>query len=804
MKFNEALTISDHNFENILKIMKLKRESYVIDSLRNLLCTINLIIEHYLNKEDDQLKIIVSYFPICNEYAQEICEEFVCLKFGLYANEDWQSTVANKLNHSVFYVPTDVKTKKQRELAHENYKFEKEVAKILKYTDKEYYGYGETLIYSDYLTKQFSDYKEAQRSYNRKYVNKYWYLSHTISDFRESASYASPLQIIYKDADELYNSLISRGQSKIVENMVVFPMKAPDGRYSDFCSDFFQKPYLDDFVNSSLGLRNVFFFTFSRKPYKLRRLIDFKQRMKDCVQITDEDSYDFISFTYEEAQILSGNHYATPVTINVGKGEDELQKDYESLLDDITSGLDYDVLRRNEMSLCLTLKSSELYSQKLLEETEADDVILNEILTLNHSLWERDAEVSVYHFVFGKRVFIILGNNISLELQKHLRNKLMSQCGALSVDFGTFSDLKGYNESGTYYNQIRHNRIIVMSYRNDCTDSSIFHKYPNSFDPFCINNGQRFLVINNYFYLRNHLEWGQYNYMKALKKILKSEFRASVMKPQIREFKKPSKKQPSDYREEELDRIASSRTAPQMQVIFADNSVQSYLRSELVLYKSDTSTGVTTLSDLSDIYESCKKLEIQSLSPLVKQVYKTFIDLERDKDSRSERMFKEQESYGLSREEIDSDAQLWKILLARKIVQHSYEEVYDEIMSHFDERYKISFHSFMRWLEPDYGIPRARKMQKYLVENYLGIRPPYINLIRRIKERTKSDTEAITHKIRHFLSIALLANDYDKVLNAISDDIKDLLDISTTNDIKNIMSNITCKIQFETVKTIIQ
>ena len=73
-----------------------------------------------------------------------------------------------------------------------------------------------------------------------------------------------------------------------------------------------------------------------------------------------------------------------------------------------------------------------------------------------------------------------------------------------------------------------------------------------------------------------------------------------------------------------------------------------------------------------------------------------------------------------------------------------------------------------------------------------------------IKERTKSDTEAITHKIRHFLSIALLSNDYDKVFNAISDDIKDLLDISTTNDIKNIMSNITCKIQFETVKTIIQ
>ena len=89
MKFKEALTITDHNFENILKIMKLKRDSQQIESLRNLLCTINHIVDYYLDNDNDQLKVIVSYFPICSEFAQEVSEEFICLKFGLYLNQNF-------------------------------------------------------------------------------------------------------------------------------------------------------------------------------------------------------------------------------------------------------------------------------------------------------------------------------------------------------------------------------------------------------------------------------------------------------------------------------------------------------------------------------------------------------------------------------------------------------------------------------------------------------------------------------------------------------------------------------------------
>ena len=800
MKFEEALNITDHNFENILEIMKLKRDSQQIESLRKLLCTINHIVDFYLEKDDDELKVIVSYFPLCSEFAQEVCEEFICLKFGLYLNEEWQSIIAKKLNHSFLYVPSDIRTQKQKTLIKENYQFEKSLSKILSRTNKEYYGHGETLLFSESINRAFLDFKEAQKTSNRKFAYKYWYLSHAITDYNSSQS-SCPLQIIYRNADELYDELLSNSHSKKVENMVVFPMRTPDGRYSDFCSDFFQKPYLEDFANNSLGLRNVFFFCFSRKPYRLRRLFDFKQRMKEYIQINDDLIYDFISFTHDESAILFDKKTDKISLVNIGEEINDIQQDYELLLDDVTNGLDYEILKRNEMSLCLSPESSESYCENLIDETETDEILLKEILSQNFSLWEKDAAIKIKHFVFQRKVFVVLGNNFSQELQNSFKSQLINLYGALSVEFGTFADLRGYNDNGAYCNQIKSKRILVMSLRNDCTES-IFHKYPNSFDPFCINEEQQLMVVRNYFYLRNYFDWGQYNYTKALKKILKSDFRASQMKPEIKDFKKPSKKQPTDTREDELDRNTYSRSASYIQVAFENGTTQSYLRSEWVLYKTETTRDVAPLYDIPEIFESCKEVKIQPLTPLIKHIYKTFIDLEKDTDSRSERMFKEQESYGLSPEEISSDVQLWKILLAKRVEETSHRAVYEEIMSHFNERYKVSFHSFKRWLEPDYGIPRARKMQKYLVENYLGIRPPYINLIRRIKERTKSDTETVTLNIRHFLRIILTTKDLTKLVDNLNDEIKDLLDISCIEDVAKIMLSISDLIKLETIKSI--
>lgn len=802
MDFKKALQTFDSNFESILEIMKLRKEPEMIDAVRNLLLVVNHILEYFMNREDDELKISVIYFPISQEYAQELCEDFVTLKLGLYTNKDWKKQLCYLLSKKDLYVPSDIKTKKQHLALRENHKYENKLSEILSRSRNEFIDYGKTLIYSEKLQKEQTSYREANKDYNRKSVNKYWYLRHAINDSNDFLRGGCPLSLVYGDSDFFYEHIIENEGKVKIQNIIVFPTKSADGRYSEFCANSFQKPYLDDFISTDCGLKNVFFFCFSHKPYRLRRLFDFKQRMKERIQIFEDEVYDFISFTYEESLTLTNQKITKHLAINIGKDSNEIQGDYETLFDDITNGLDRHVSRRNEMSLCFSNTLSKDYATRIQEETEADENLVAEIFRLNSRLWKEEAEVALLHFVFNSNVFIITGNDIDESLKNSVRVFLQNYYGAKKISFGTFGDLRGYLCNGEYRNEIKDKKIIIISFRSDYTDS-IFHKYPNSFDPFCINNDQQVLEIANYYFLRQYYDWGKYNYGKAIRKILKSEFRNSEMKPTLAEYKRPQKRLPEDTREEESDRN-NSRIVQKTKVTFNNNHSQEFWRSEWMLYKFESHLGIAPLSDLADLYESVTNLSIQPLSSLVRYVNNQFIDNQRDKDSKSERMFKEQPLYGLTKEEIASDTQLWKILLAKRVEKIGCKNVYEEVMANFNERYRVSYHSFKRWLEPEYGIPRARKVQKFLVEDYLGIKPPYINLIRRIKERTKSDTEGITINIRHFLNIALLNDDLDVVYNALSNEIRDLLDINSSNDIENIITNVKEIISLEPIISISQ
>ena len=113
MDFNKALSTHDSDFESILEIMKLRRVPEEVDAVRNLLLTVNLIIDYFINREDDELRVPVVYFPICKPYSQELCEDFVCLKLGCYSSEEWKSFLYTKLKKDSLYIPSDVKTRKQ-------------------------------------------------------------------------------------------------------------------------------------------------------------------------------------------------------------------------------------------------------------------------------------------------------------------------------------------------------------------------------------------------------------------------------------------------------------------------------------------------------------------------------------------------------------------------------------------------------------------------------------------------------------------------------------------------------------------
>ncbi len=323
---------TDSVFESILQIMQIGKSDahFDIDKERVFLSVVNQILDYYICRSDDSLKIQTVYFPICNENSQILCEEFVTLKLGLFTNNEWRDAVHNVLTiirQRGCVIKSDETTPKVKKMAMAHYKFQVALEAIL---SKNIITRDTTsLLYSNHILNSYTQYKDAQKRYNRRTTNKYWYLAKAING-KYSPKEEYPLSLITEDAKAFYDSQIKIGREKgrKIENLVFFPCNSPDGDYSDFCNRIVQKSYLDNFVTVGSGLRNVFVFRFSRKPYRLRRLFDVNNLMKEKLGIhNNDDCYDFISFSYDEATLLFNQVRPVIYDVKIGENLDENYKD---------------------------------------------------------------------------------------------------------------------------------------------------------------------------------------------------------------------------------------------------------------------------------------------------------------------------------------------------------------------------------------------------------------------------------------------------------------------------------------------
>ena len=805
MTFKQALEIKDPVFESILQIMKIGRgeDRFDIDKERRFLSVVNQILDYYISREGDSLKIPIVYFPICNENSQELCEEFTTIKLGLFANNKWKDFLCNELRRIAIRgcrIRSDETSPKVREMAMANYRYETNLGTIL--SDNCSIQEVTSLIYSNFLFNSFNQYREAQRRYNRRLVNKYWYLARAING--EYSTNGCPLSLISEEAEAFYNLImnIGRNNERKIENFVFFPCNSPDGDYSDFCKRIVQKTYLDNFVEAGSGLRNVFIFRFSRKPYRLRRLLDVKNLMKDKIGIhANDDSYDFISFNYDETALLFNQDKPAICNLVIGGDYDDTRQDFEILFNDVIECLDGKyILRRNEVAMCATEEMARRSFELLTSETEIDETILSQIFTINRELWDQHSTV-LTHFLDEPNVCVVVGNGIDEDLKGQFMNWLIQQYDVKNVQFATYGDLKGRLVNGKHQNSIQCKRIIVLSFRNDYTES-IFHKYPNSFDPICINEDQKALVVSNLFILRPYYAWGHYNYSKALKKTLKSEFRKEKMNLMVKDFDRPHNELLEDFYDEDNDR--NYKQVQQITITYPDSSTRSFNRSEWMLYQwNDEERAILPLSDLKDLYsDSAEGLSLQPISSLVSYLTNEYLETKKAEDVKSEKLFKEQPIYALTDEQKANNVQLWKILLQRKIDERTIEGVYNDIMSQFSSEQQISINSFSQWSNVDYGLPRSNRMQEYLIRNYLGIKDPYLKLVRRLKAKSRNNTEAINANIRHFLSVGLLSGNYDETFKSLNEEIRDLLSLESAEDVKALIDLVSEKIQLEPIKSI--
>ena len=806
--FKQAIEKSDPVFESILQIMKIGRgdNRFDIDKERRFLSIVNQILDYYIQRDDISIRIPVIYFPISNENSQELCEEFITIKLGLFANIEWREFVCQQvkiIKHRGLMIRSDEKAPQVREMAKANHKYEINLRNIL--SSKIDLQETTTLIYSNFLLNSFCQFKEAQKRYNRKTVNKYWYLARFINE-KYSSNNECPLSLIVEEPEAFYNLLtkkIGKQDEKEIENLVFFPCNSPDGDYSDFCNRIVQKSYLENFVNAGSGLHNVFIFRFSRKPYRLRRLLDVNNLMKEKLGIHGNDEcYDYISFSYEEAALLFNHTKPAICNLVIGNDHDNTRQDFELLFNDAIESLDGKyILRRNEVAMCSTEEMVNRSKEILTSEAEIDETILSQIFTINRELWDQQSTTILTHFLDESDVCVVVGNYIDEMLKDQFKNWLIQQYDVENVQFATFGDLKGKLVNGKYQNGIQCKRIIVLSFRNDYTES-IFHKYPNSFDPICINEDQKALVVSNLFILRPYYDWGHYNYTKALKKALKSEFRKERMTLMVNDLERPHNELLEDFYDEDNDR--NYRQVQQATICYSDGSSRSFGRSEWMLYQyKDEERAILPLSDLADVYsDSAEGLSVQPIFNLINVINDEYLEKKKAEDTRSEKLFKEQKIYGLTEEQISNNIQLWKILLQRKIDAQTLESVYSDVMSHFKKEQQISFSAFSCWPNEDYGLPRSNKMQEYLIREYLGIKDPYLKLVRRLKAKSRNNTEAINANIRHFLSVALLSENYKESYMLLNDEIKDLLSLECAEDIEALIGLVSEKIYLEPIKSI--
>ena len=101
---------------------------------RKLLCIVNHIIDYYILREEGvncDIKMPIVYFPLCEEWAQLLCEEFVAIKMSLLWGEGTRTSLITSFKcRPYIYFPEGTNRKEQAAIT-KQFKFKREVSKVI-------------------------------------------------------------------------------------------------------------------------------------------------------------------------------------------------------------------------------------------------------------------------------------------------------------------------------------------------------------------------------------------------------------------------------------------------------------------------------------------------------------------------------------------------------------------------------------------------------------------------------------------------------------------------------------------------
>ena len=767
---------------------------------RKLLCVLNNIIDYYINREveySDDVKMPIVYFPLCEDWAQMLCEEFVALKMSLLWGKSTRTNILSSYKSKPFiYLPEKV-NKKEREACSKHFRFKRDVAKYLTddILDMPSNANEKCFFYSRTLSDEYN--------LSLKTKGHYHFIQDVVGD---SFSTEKSLIILNGDEDEVYKKIEQNDGRFKIPHIFLFLQKNIDGRNIQLCMKMQRstiKEYNEDY---DAGIHNVIAFLFSQKPYRLQRIYENKHSLVERWQREKfAETRDFISFTKAEMDYLFERQepcidfYELGCEINAE--EYQIKNTFDFMIQDIA----HEVKLRNELAICFTDQSLSKIKEEILNlNSEVNEEYTDYFLQLIHNKYKTELTEILYNWIKFHEIAVVLDYNIDVYYKKQLKFFLQSKCGASSVNFYTFKNFKAHKDGLVFLNSIHEQKILVLSMLNHCTGRS-WAIYPNSFDQYHLNPGQSVLQINNKIVFDPRYSWYSYRYEEQLRLLLNSNYRVRYVKNGIQLPDKPIKIgiEPKEDEDNVRDR-QSGVEQNRVKVSFGPRQHKVLDEYDFVLCKYMDEISICTILDVLRDFEDPTVISIQPLTDFY-QPLEDLLDNEERRAGEGELMIRNNPKYCLTDEEKLSSREMWKILLGHRVAQYGEQVVYNDIMKPLLPAERIQFISFKRWLDTSENsvLPRSRRMQKRVIEEYLQIEGLYTRMLRHRKSRISTNTEGKNIIFRTFLIHCLLETDMKKAYKELSNEVLDYLNIGSENDIKIILDLIKDgTINFRLIKSI--
>ena len=769
---------------------------------RKLLCVLNNIIDYYINREveySDDVKMPIVYFPLCEDWAQMLCEEFVALKMSLLWGKSTRTNILSSYKSKPFiYLPEKV-NKKEREACSKHFRFKRDVAKYLTddILDMPSNANEKCFFYSRTLSDEYN--------LSLKTKGHYHFIQDVVGD---SFSTEKSLIILNGDEDEVYKKIEQNDGRFKIPHIFLFLQKNIDGRNIQLCMKMQRstiKEYNEDY---DAGIHNVIAFLFSQKPYRLQRIYENKHSLVERWQREKfAETRDFISFTKAEMDYLFERQepcidfYELGCEINAE--EYQIKNTFDFMIQDIA----HEVKLRNELAICFTDQSLSKIKEEILNlNSEVNEEYTDYFLQLIHNKYKTELTEILYNWIKFHEIAVVLDYNIDVYYKKQLKFFLQSKCGASSVNFYTFKNFKAHKDGLVFLNSIHEQKILVLSMLNHCTGRS-WAIYPNSFDQYHLNPGQSVLQINNKIVFDPRYSWYSYRYEEQLRLLLNSNYRVRYVKNGIQLPDKPIKIgiEPKEDEDEQNVRDRQSGVEQnRVKVSFGPRQHKVLDEYDFVLCKYMDEISICTILDVLRDFEDPTVISIQPLTDFY-QPLEDLLDNEERRAGEGELMIRNNPKYCLTDEEKLSSREMWKILLGHRVAQYGEQVVYNDIMKPLLPAERIQFISFKRWLDTSENsvLPRSRRMQKRVIEEYLQIEGLYTRMLRHRKSRISTNTEGKNIIFRTFLIHCLLETDMKKAYRELSNEVLDYLNIGSENDIKIILDLIKDgTINFRLIKSI--